>query len=51
MIWNPDAIDYSSECQIQPDGTMKWSKIGCWVYTIEECNEIMKRREREGEFD
>lgn len=50
MIWNPEAIDYSAGVDFMPDGTIKPRKIGCYVFTIEEAQEIMKERELRGEF-
>jgi hypothetical protein len=42
MIFNPEAIDYSKGIDLMPDGTIKGRVIGCWVYTIEELNEVVK---------
>lgn len=40
MIYSSVAIDYSAGVDYAVDGTIKPRKIGCYVYTIEECEQI-----------
>jgi hypothetical protein len=44
MIWSEYAIDYSKGFVVQPDGIAKPNAIGCYVMTIEECEEALRRR-------
>ena len=44
MIWSSKAADYSEGTTLQPDGTLNPNKIGCYVLTLEEVDEILKAR-------
>ncbi len=46
MIWSKESIDPSCGFDIQPDGTMKPRKIGCWVMTIEEAKEALIKQNK-----
>jgi hypothetical protein len=43
-VWNKDAIDYDFPLIFCDDGTIKGTKIGCFVMTIEECEKVLSQR-------
>jgi len=50
MIWSEEAIDYDAGFELikTESGTIQRPrKIGCWVLTVQECDEILRRRKNE----
>ena len=43
-VFNPNANDYDSGFVITEYGTMRFNKIGAWVFTIDECMMYLKAR-------
>jgi hypothetical protein len=43
--WSKYCIDPTAGFTLQEDGSMKPNKIGYWVKTIEELDEIIKNKE------
>jgi len=44
MIWSEHAIDYEAGFDVDEYGCAHPRKIGCYVLTLEECDEILKKR-------